>query len=98
MNLFGITRSSNEDVARGYGSSIQEAELIAYCHSSNHNLVEALHITEPATIDSEDRMRFQTAIAKAKNLKQSGVENAPQKRPGGLPRYCHQGREVETFG
>jgi len=73
MNLFGITRSSNEDIARGYGSSIQEAELIAYCHSSNHNLVEALHITEPTTIDSEDRMLFQTAIAKAKNLKQSGL-------------------------
>jgi len=69
MKLLGITRSSNQDVASGYGPAIQEAELVAYCHAHNHELVETVHITEPATIDIEDRTLFQAAIAKAKQLK-----------------------------
>jgi DNA invertase Pin-like site-specific DNA recombinase len=72
MNLLGITRSSNQDVASGYGPAIQEAELVAYCHSNRHVLLETLYITEPATIAYEDRELFRAAIEKAKHLKSAG--------------------------
>ena len=70
MKLLGITRSSNQDVAQGYGPAIQEAELVAYCHTANCNLIKIVHVTEPATIDFDDRTLFQEAIAKAKRLKE----------------------------
>jgi len=71
MKLLGITRSSNQDVAEGYGPAIQEAELIAYTASTGDSIITTRHITEPATINLEERQLFQAVIAEAIQLKQS---------------------------
>lgn len=72
MNLLGITRSSNQDVAEGYGPAIQEAEFVAYAANTKDNIIGTRHITEPATIALEDRQLFQAVIAEAIQLKRKG--------------------------
>lgn len=71
MKLLGITRSSNQDVAEGYGPAIQEAELIACTASTGDSIIATRHITEPATINLEERRLFQAVITEAIQLKQS---------------------------
>ena len=46
MNLSGVTRSSNRDVAGGYGPAIQEAELIADGAANGYNPNPIRHIVE----------------------------------------------------
>jgi len=72
MNLLGITRSSNQDVAEGYGPAIQESELIADAATNGYGLIAVRHIVEPATINLEDRELFQAVMAEAMNLKKGG--------------------------
>jgi DNA invertase Pin-like site-specific DNA recombinase len=72
MKLCPLSRSSNPDVAQGYGPSIQEAEMIAYAATNNYELLPARHIVEPATIDLEDRQLFQNAIAEVVLLRDRG--------------------------
>jgi len=72
MNLLGITRSSNKDVAEGYGPAIQESELVADAATNGYGLIAVRHVVEPATIDLEERELFQAVMAEAKNLKKDG--------------------------
>jgi len=69
MKLLGVTRSSNQDVAEGYGPAIQEAEFIAYAATTKDNIIATRHVTEPATIALEDRQLFQAVMAEATQLK-----------------------------
>jgi len=71
MKLLCVTRSSNQDVAEGYGPSIQEAEFIAYAANTHDDIIGTRHITEPATIALEDRRLFRAVMAEAIQLKRT---------------------------
>mgnify|MGYP000418543344 CR=1 FL=1 len=71
MRLLGITRSSNQDIANGYGPAIQQAEIITYC-ANGHKLIACRQVTEPATIELEERELFQAVLAEASHLKAAG--------------------------
>ncbi|MFC1928237.1 recombinase family protein [Chloroflexota bacterium] len=72
MNLFGITRSSNQDVAEGYGPVIQEAEFVVYADTHSDKLVCTKHIVEKATVALEDRELFREVIDEAVRLNRAG--------------------------
>jgi len=72
VKLIGVVRSSTQDVAEGYGPVNQEAEIVSFCYSNNHELVEVKHLTEQATINIEDRALFRSVIDEAKELKTQG--------------------------
>lgn len=72
MKLIGVVRSSTQDVAEGYGPVNQEAEIVSFCYSNNHELVEVKHLTEQATINIEDRTLFRSVIDEAKELRTQG--------------------------
>ena len=66
MKLVGVVRSSTQDIADGYGPANQEAEIISFCYSNNHELIEVRHLTESATTNIEDRLLLKSVIDDAR--------------------------------
>ena len=50
LEMIGLTRSSSQEVAEGYGPSIQKSELVADAKSQGYKLADIREITEPAAI------------------------------------------------
>ncbi len=69
LEMIGLTRSSSEEVAEGYGPSIQKSELVADARSHGYRLGCIRDIVEPATIDLEERDLFNEVMAEAARLK-----------------------------
>ena len=69
LKMIGLTRSSSQEVADGYGPSIQQSELVADAKSQGYQLDCVRDIVEPATIDLEDRDLFNEVFAEAIRLK-----------------------------
>ena len=55
LEMIGLTRSSSQEVAEGYGPSIQKSELVADARSQGFQLSCIRDIVEPSTIDLEER-------------------------------------------
>ncbi len=71
LELIGLTRSSSQEVADGYGPSIQKGELVADAKSQGYRLRCIRDIVEPATIDLEERDLFNGVMAEAVKLKKA---------------------------
>ena len=69
LQMIGLTRSSSQEVADGYGPSIQKSELLADAKSHGYLLDSIRDIIEPATIDLEERDLFNGVMAEAVKLK-----------------------------
>ena len=69
LEMIGLTRSSSQEVAEGYGPSIQKSELVADARSQGYRLGCIRDIVEPATIDLEERDLFNEVMAEAVRLK-----------------------------
>ena len=69
LQMFGLTRSSSQEVADGYGPSIQKSELLADAKSQGYRLDSIRDIVEPATIELEERDLFNKVMAEAVSLK-----------------------------
>ncbi|MFC2005566.1 recombinase family protein [Chloroflexota bacterium] len=69
LQMIGLTRSSSQEVADGYGPSIQKSELIADAGIKGYQLDFIRNIVEPATIDLEERDLFNGVMAEATTLK-----------------------------
>ena len=71
LQMIGLTRSSSQEVADGYGPSIQKSELAADAQSQGYLLRCIRDIVEPATIDLEERDLFNEVMAEAIKLKKA---------------------------
>ena len=69
LRMIGLTRSSSQEVAEGYGPSIQKSELIADAQSQGYQLLDIRDIVEPATISLEERDLFNEVLTEAIRLK-----------------------------
>jgi DNA invertase Pin-like site-specific DNA recombinase len=69
LQMIGLTRSSSQEVADGYGPSIQKSELIADAQSQGYRIGSIRDIVEPATINLEERDLFNGVMAEAISLK-----------------------------
>ena len=69
LEMIGLTRSSSQEVAEGYGPSIQKSELIADGRSQEYWINSIRDIIEPATINLEERDLFNGVMAEAISLK-----------------------------
>ncbi len=69
LQMIGLTRSSSQEVADGYGPSIQKSELIADAKSHGYLVDSIRDIVEPATIELEERDLFNGVMAEAVKLK-----------------------------
>ena len=69
LQMIGLTRSSSQEVAEGYGPSIQKSELVADAWSQRYRLDYIRDIVEPATIDLEERELFNEVMAEATRRK-----------------------------
>jgi hypothetical protein len=69
LQMVGLTRSSSQEVADGYGPSIQKSELIADARSQGYRIDSIRDIVEPATINLEERDLFNRVMAEAISLK-----------------------------
>jgi len=69
LQMIGLTRSSSQEVADGYGPSIQKSELIADAKSQGYRMDSTRDIIEPATIQLEERDLFNGVMAEAVSLK-----------------------------
>ena len=69
LEMIGLTRSSSQEVAEGYGPFIQKSELAADAQSQGYRLRSIRDIVEPATISLEERDLFNEALAEALGLK-----------------------------
>jgi len=69
LKMLGLTRSSSQEVADGYGPSIQKSELAADAQSQGYRLRSIRDIVEPATISLEKRDLFNEVLAEAIGLK-----------------------------
>jgi len=67
--MIGLTRSSSQEVADGYGPSIQKNELVDDARSQGYRMGCVRDIVEPATIDLEERDLFNGVMAEAIRLK-----------------------------
>jgi DNA invertase Pin-like site-specific DNA recombinase len=67
--MIGLTRSSSQEVAEGYGPSIQKSELDADAQSQGYRLRSIRDIVEPATISLEERDLFNEVLTEAIRLK-----------------------------
>jgi DNA invertase Pin-like site-specific DNA recombinase len=72
LQMIGLTRSSSQEVADGYGPSIQKNELIDDARSQGYRIDCVRDIVEPATIELEERDLFNEVMAEAISL---GKEN-----------------------
>jgi DNA invertase Pin-like site-specific DNA recombinase len=71
LQMVGLTRSSSQEVADGYGPSIQKSELLADAKNMSYSLEFIRDIIEPATIDLEERDLFNGVMAEAVKLKKA---------------------------
>ena len=71
LQLIGLTRSSSQEVAEGYGPGIQKSELSADSQGQGYQLGFIRDIVEPATIDLEERDLFNGVMAEAVKLKKA---------------------------
>jgi len=69
LEMISLTRSSSQEVAEGYGPSIQKSELVADAQSQGYQLRSIRDIVEPATISLEERDLFNEVLAEAVELK-----------------------------
>lgn len=69
LKMLGLTRSSSQEVADGYGPSIQKSELDADAQSQGYRLRSIRDIVEPATISLEERDLFNEVLTEAIRLK-----------------------------
>ena len=69
VQMIGLTRSSSQEVADGYGPSIQKSELMADAKSQGYSIEAVKDIIEPATINLEERNLFNGVMAEAVSLK-----------------------------
>jgi DNA invertase Pin-like site-specific DNA recombinase len=69
LQMVGLTRSSSQEVAEGYGPAIQKAELLADAKSQKYQMEHIRDIIEPATITLEERDLFNGVMAEAISLK-----------------------------
>jgi len=69
LQMVGLTRSSSQEVADGYGPAIQKSELAADSKGQGYQLGYIRDIVEPATIDLEERDLFNGVMAEAVQLK-----------------------------
>jgi len=69
LEMIGLTRSSSQEVAEGYGPAIQKSELVADAGSQGYRLDCIRDIVEPATIDLEERDLFNEVMSEAVRLK-----------------------------
>ena len=69
LKMIGLTRSSNQEVADGYGPSIQKSELTSDAQSQSYQLHGIRNIVEPATISLEERDLFNEVLTEAVRLK-----------------------------
>ncbi|MFC1866247.1 hypothetical protein ACFLYB_06010, partial [Chloroflexota bacterium] len=69
LYMIGLTRSSSQEIADGYGPSIQKSELLADAKSKGYQLDSVRDIVEPATIDLEERELFNGVMDEAAKLK-----------------------------
>jgi DNA invertase Pin-like site-specific DNA recombinase len=69
LQMVGLTRSSSQEVAEGYGPAIQKAELLADAKSQKYQMDYIRDIIEPATITLEERDLFNGVMAEAISLK-----------------------------
>ncbi len=69
LQMIGLTRSNSQEVADGYGPSIQKSELIADARSQRYRVDSIRDIVEPATINLEERDLFNGVMAEAISLK-----------------------------
>jgi DNA invertase Pin-like site-specific DNA recombinase len=67
--MIGLTRSSSQEVADGYGPDIQKEELKEDANRQGYELSSTQEIVEPATIDLEERELFKEILAKAIKLR-----------------------------
>jgi len=67
--MIGLTRSSSQEVADGFGPCIQKSELIADAKSQGYRMDSVRDIIEPATIQLEERDLFNGVMAEAVSLK-----------------------------
>lgn len=72
LQMVGLTRSSSQEVAQGYGPSIQQNELKADSKGQGYQLGYIRDIVEPATIDLVERELFNEVFAEAAKLKKQG--------------------------
>jgi len=73
LRMMGLTRSSSQEVAEGYGPSIQKSELVADAQSQGYQLRSIRDIVEPATISLEERDLFNEVLAEAIGLKKENL-------------------------
>jgi DNA invertase Pin-like site-specific DNA recombinase len=69
LQMIGLTRSSSQEVADGFGPSMQKSELLADAKSQGYSIEAVKDIIEPATIDLEERDLFNGVMAEAVKLK-----------------------------
>jgi len=69
LEMIGLTRSSSQEVADGFGPCIQKSELIADAKSQGYRMDSVRDIIEPATIQLEERDLFNGIMAEAVSLK-----------------------------
>ena len=65
LEMIALTRSSSQEVAEGYGPSIQKSELVADAKSQGYQLTLIRDIVEPATINLEERDLFNEVMSQA---------------------------------
>ncbi len=71
LGMIGLTRSSSQEVADGYGPSIQKSELVDDAKRQHYRLECVRDIVEPATIELEERALFNEVLAEAIKLKKA---------------------------
>jgi len=70
LQMIGLTGSSGQEVADGYGPSIQKSELLADAKSLGYLVDPIRGIIEPATIELEERDLFNAVMGEAVRLRQ----------------------------
>jgi len=71
LEMIGLTRSSSQEVAEGYGPSIQKSEIESDAKAQKYQLVNIRDIIEPATIELEERELFNEVMAEAIALRKA---------------------------
>ena len=72
LRMIGLTRSSSQEVADGYGPSIQKNELTEDARNRGYHISCVRDIVEPATIELEERDLFNEVMAEAVRLRKEG--------------------------
>jgi hypothetical protein len=73
LKMIGLTRSSSQEVADGYGPSIQKSEITEDARRQGYQIGCIRDIVEPATLDLEERDLFNEVMAEAIKLKKENL-------------------------